>query len=217
MKKLNLKSLTIPFFICVSIVAFAQLQQQKRRPFCGFSLKNGYYYEEKAQEYITREAKIGDQSGIPDVVEEIKSKIGIDVPIYVYIAKDEENCFATIGAGGKRILIADHLFLNKVNKGSGTEWAAISIIAHEIGHHIAGFSRRPTQVESELDADYWSGYALQKLGASKDASVKCIMRYGTEHNTSSHPNKYSRAETIKQGWDDARNGGYDNDRCESCD
>jgi hypothetical protein len=190
--------------------------EKKRRPFCGFSLKDGYYYEEKEQQYITREATSGDKSGIPDVVSEIEKKLEMEVPITVYISKNEENCFATIAAGGKRILIADHLFLSKVNKAAGTDWAAISIIAHEIGHHIAGFSRRPTQSESELDADYWSGYALQKLGAGREASIKCIMRYGTEWNTDTHPNKYSRASTIKQGWDDSANGSFDVNRCESC-
>jgi hypothetical protein len=215
MNKIFLKPIVVLTISGISLVSSSHIPPS-RRPFCGFSLKNGYYYQGKEQEYITREAKVGDKSGIPDVVEEIKSKIGIEVPIYVYIAKDEENCFATIGAGGKRVLIADHQFLAKVNKISGTNWAAISIIAHEIGHHIAGFSRRTTQLESELDADYWSGYALQKLGASKDASVKCIMTYGTENDTNSHPNKYSRSKTIKQGWEDASGGSYDNDRCESC-
>lgn len=220
MKNLSFKPIALLLLLLSPVVTFSQtvkITVNSGKSFCGFSLKNGYYYNDKAQEYITREAKLGDKSGIPDVVKEIKNKIGMTVPIYVYIAKEEDNCFATIAEGGKRVIIADQLFLNKVNKSSGTEWAAISILAHEIGHHIAGFNRRSSQLESELDADYWSGYALQKLGASKDASVKCIMRFGTEHNTSSHPNKHSRSSTIKQGWDDALNGAYDQDRCESCD
>lgn len=216
MKKVNFKANAVFFIVVLSSFCLSFIAQ-KRRPFCGFSLKDGYYYEDKAHEYITREAKPGDQSGIPEAVQEIESKIGMDVPISVYIAEDEENCFATIGKGGKRILIADHLFLSRVNKVAGTNWAAISIIAHEIGHHIAGFSRRSTQPESELDADYWSGYALGKLGAGKEASVKCIMKFGTENDTDSHPNKYSRATAIKSGWDDALKGTYDKDRCESCD
>ncbi|HTN17913.1 MAG TPA: hypothetical protein VL092_09550, partial [Chitinophagaceae bacterium] len=159
----------------------------------------------------------GDRSGIPDVIEEIKSRIGIDVPIYVYIAKDENNCSATIIENGKRAIIADHLFLNKVDKDAGTKWAAISIIAHEVGHHIAGFSRRATSQEGELDADYWSGYILYKLGAGREASVKCIMFYGTEYDSGSHPNKYARAEAIRTGWNDGSKGDFDKDRCESCD
>jgi hypothetical protein len=219
MKNSSFKPIALLLFIILPFLTFSQDVKinVSGNSFCGFSIESGYYNLNDPQEYITREAKLGDESGIPDVINEIKTTIGISVPIYVYIAKEENNCFATIAEGGKRVIIADHLFLNNVNKQSGTEWAAISILAHEIGHHIAGFNRRSSQLESELDADYWSGYALQKLGASKDASVKCIMRFGTEHDTNTHPSRYSRSKTIKLGWDDALNGSYDPDRCESCD
>ncbi len=219
---MKIKKIITLFTILLFVIQTAVFSQTVRikvkggKSFCGFSLKRGYYYKGQPQEYITKQAEIGDNSGIADVVDEIKKQLGFDVAINVYIAKDEDNCFASIGERGVRLIIADQLFLNKVNKISGTQWAAISIIAHEIGHHIAGFTRRASQLDSELDADYWSGYVLQKLGASKEASVKCIMRFGTEQDTNSHPNKYTRASTIKQGWDDAVKGSYDNDRCESC-
>lgn len=216
--------ITVKTFVVVIIAAAAFIilkadGNHRKRPFCGFSLKGTtgrYYYEEQEQQYITRKAKPGDRSGIPDVVAEIEKELGINAGISVYIATDENNCFATIGRGGERMLIADHMFLNKVNQISGTQWAAISIIAHEVGHHIAGFSRRPTQLESELDADYWSGYALQKLGSGKSAAARCILRFGTEQDSDSHPNKYKRAAAIKMGWDDAEKGSFDPDRCEGC-
>lgn len=212
-------ALAILPLLLISTIAPSQTVKIKvngGRSFCGFKLSKGYYTKGQPQEYITRQAHVGDESGIADVVQEIQRTLKFDVPIIVYIAKDEDNCFASIGENGVRLIVADHLFLNQVNKISGTQWAAISIIAHEIGHHIAGFSRRASQLDSELDADYWSGYVLQKLGASQDAAIKCIMRFGTEYDTSSHPNKHSRASTIKQGWIDASNGHYDDDRCESC-
>lgn len=220
METLRFKIPALLLFIFCSVALHAQtvvINVEGGGAFCGFSIENGYYSRNSPSQYITREAKSGDRSGIPDVVAKINRAIGIDVRIYIYIAEDEHNCFASIGPNGKRILIADHLFLNEVNQNAGTEWAAISIIAHEIGHHIAGFTRRASKLDSELDADYWSGYALQKLGASEEASVKCMMVYGTEHNSSSHPNKYSRVATIKKGWRDALNGTFDKDRCESCD
>jgi hypothetical protein len=163
--------------------------KNKRIPFCGFDGKS---------------------------LEEIKKTLGFEVEIAVYIAKDENNCFATIGTGGKKVLIADLNFLDDVNKRVGTQWAAISILAHEVGHHIESFGRHESSLDDELDADYWSGYILMKLGASRDASIKCIMRYGTEHDTNSHPNRYTRASTIGEGWDDAYNGTIDYSKCENC-
>ncbi|MBW8683322.1 M48 family metalloprotease [Chitinophaga rhizophila] len=186
------------------------------KSFCGFSLKSGFYNIGGTREYITREAVKGDNSGIPDVIQEIKNTLNFSVPIKVFIAAEEDNCFASIGENGVRMIIADQLFLNKVNKSTGTQWAAISIIAHEVGHHIAGFNRYTSQLKSELDADYWSGYILKKLGANQEAAVKCILYYGTDYDTSSHPNKRARAATIRQGWNDAVKGSYDPSRCESC-
>lgn len=184
--------------------------------FCGFSteVKGGYYSSAQQAQYITERAKAGDRYGIYDVVSEIKAILNIRALIDVYVAEAENNAMATTGAGGRKIIIADYNFLKTVNRDAGTEWAAISILAHELGHHIAGLGRG---LSGELDADYWSGYVLYKLGASKEASIKCIMHFGTEQNTSSHPNKYLRAKTIKQGWDDAANGSYDPARCRDCD
>jgi hypothetical protein len=219
MKKVAFKILALVVLFVVPTIVHAQLVRIKvnrSSSFCGFNIKKGYYYQGQPQQYITREAQVGDNSGIADVVKEIQTTLGFSTPIRVYIAKDEDNCFASIGEKGIRLIVADQLFLSNVNKVSGTQWAAISILAHEIGHHIAGFTRRSSSLDSELDADYWSGYVLQKLGSSKDAAVKCIMHFGTEQNTSSHPNKYLRSNTIRLGWEDGVKGAYDNDRCESC-
>ena len=187
-----------------------------RIPFCGFSIKKGFYYDHYHSEYITKQASLGDNSGIPDVVDKIEKTLNFKVAISVYLAKDENNCFATVGQGGIRMLVTDVDFLQEVNDESGTKWGAISVIAHEVGHHIAGFNHHPNQPDNELDADYWSGYTLQKLGASVNASTKAIMRFGTEQDTETHPNKYSRASIIKKGWEDAANGTIDYSRCKDC-
>jgi hypothetical protein len=212
-----MRSLFFLYFLLAFSAIAPYAQGQARRPFCGFSLKNGYYYKNNEVVFVTREARIGDKSGIPDVVESIKKQIGTHVQIAVFIEKvGDSNCFATIGAGGKRLLIVDQFFLDHVNKVTGTDWSAISILAHEIGHHIAGFSRRDSQLDAELDADYWSGYFLEKLGASEEESTRCIMTFGTEADTDSHPSKYSRRKAIQQGWTDAKEDRIDSSRCDNC-
>lgn len=200
-----------------TLFSFIPLHQGKRIPFCGFSMKDGYfgYGRINAKQFITREAHLGDKSGIPEVVQLIKKQIGFTGDIFVYIASKENNCFATI-LEGRRVLIADHSFLNKVNKVSSTQWAAISIISHEVGHHIAGFNRNKSSSDDELDADYWCGFVLEKLGADKSASTKCMMKFGSEEDSNSHPNKYTRARMIEKGWDDANNNTIDYSRCGDC-
>jgi hypothetical protein len=202
-------------FCFLSII---QSSAQGGRPFCSFNSERGFSYGQNlnVKPYLQRVAKSGDASGLFEVVEQLKDAVGIDVPLTVLIASGEDNCFATIAEGGKRLIIADHMFLVKVNRSSGTEWGAISILAHELGHHIAGFGRYGDSHQSELDADYWSGYILQKLGSSKDAATKCILHHGTEVDTDSHPNKYNRARLIRKGWDDAQKGYFDKSKCEGC-
>src|SRR5207302_1886548 len=92
------------------------------------------------------------------------------------IAEQEDNAFATI-ASGRKVLVVDVDFLDQLNRVSRTQWAAIQVIAHEIGHHIAGFLPNPHL--SELSADYWSGQALQRLGSSETAARKCHVTAAT--------------------------------------
>jgi len=205
-------------FLLFNILNFTSSSSSTRTAFCGFSLVGGKggFYSSPQREYITKKAVTGDKSGLPEVVREIKKTLGFNVEIDIYIAKAENNCFATVGKGGARLLIADIDFLESVNNYAGTKWAAISVIAHEVGHHIAGFNHHESQLDDELDADYWSGYVLQKLGSSENAATKCILKFGTEQDTDSHPNKYTRAKTIESGWGDAKNGTIDYQRCENC-
>jgi len=182
------------------------------RPFCRFSLQDGWSDDGPA-EYVTRQARPNDKSGIPQVVEQIKKKLNIRASFDVYIAEQEDNAFATV-ANGRKILVVDIGFLEKLNRFARTEWGAIQVISHEIGHHIAGFS--PDRHRSELNADYWSGQSLQRLGSARTAATSAILAVGTEVDTPSHPNKQRRAATIERGWDDASQGKIDYSFCDDC-
>ncbi|MBX3332171.1 MAG: hypothetical protein KF722_17335 [Nitrospira sp.] len=185
------------------------------RPVCMFSLKDGWSDGGQSGfvEFITHKAGPNDNSGIPQVVERIKEVLAVKASFDVFIAKNEDNAMAAV-ANGKKILVVDVDFLDNLNKISKTQWAAIQVMAHEVGHHIAGFSNSAHR--NELNADYWSGLVLQRLGASRDASTKAILAVGTEMDTRSHPNKYKRSHIIAKGWDDAFHGKVDYSHCDGC-
>jgi hypothetical protein len=147
------------------------------------------------------------------VVDQIEKKLQFEAEIDVLIAANENNAFATV-ANGKRLLVVDVGFIRKLNHQTGTEWSAIQVIAHEMGHHIAGFSDNAHR--NELNADYWSGQALQRLGSALDAASVTILTVGTEFDTQSHPNKYRRAEVIEEGWKDSASGNVDYSHCLNC-
>jgi len=159
---------------------------------------------------VTRQAGANDKSGIPEVVRRIEAALGFKAAMTILILKDEQNAFATV-AGGQKVLAVDVEFVDLINQRARTKWAAIQVIAHEIGHHIASFT--PSGPKGELNADYWSGQALQRLGAARNASTAAILAVGTEYDTQTHPNKYTRANTIGRGWDDASNGTIDYQFC----
>lgn len=197
----------LALFLILSPDARAQVQ-----PFCRFSLSDGWSSTEP-QSYITRRGRKNDPSGIPQVVDQIKKSLAIQANIDVYIAEEEDNAFATV-ANGHKIVVADVGFLKKLNRIAGTQWGAIQVMAHEIGHHIAGFDSN--RHRGELNADYWSGQALYRLGAAREASTAAIRAVGTEEDSASHPNKHRRAATIGKGWDDARRGYIDYSYCLNC-
>lgn len=84
----------------------------------------------------------------------------------------------------------------------GSPWGPISIMAHEIAHHLSGHTIVPggSRPEIELEADKFSGYVLQKMGAPLAAAQQMIMAVGTSHGTPTHPAKDQRADAIRQGW-----------------
>jgi len=201
---------TLGAVVCTALPVHQVFSQV--RPFCRFSIEDGWTDTGPA-EFITRRAWQNDASGVPQVVSEIKRRLNIGVDFDIYIAEQENNAFATV-ANGRKLLIVDIGFLEKMNSEAGTQWAAIQVISHEIGHHIAGFSN--DHHRCELNADYWSGQSLQRLGSSRAAATKGILRFGTDYDTPSHPNRRRRAAIIERGWLDAREDRIDYSFCDAC-
>jgi hypothetical protein len=155
--------------------------------------------------------ELNDYSNMKNIVDKIKTIVGMEADeITVYESLIPiENAFATI-IDGKKIILYDPDFLEKANSLGGSKWAAISIIAHEIGHHYHQhmFSKKRDGASlrnMELEADEISGYVLGKLGAAKEASVKAFMLYGTATNTTTHPDRLRRINAIVKGWEKAKN------------
>ena len=205
--------------LCLGLVSSAVVTlstsiraESRGLPFCRFSIVDGWGGTGPA-EWITHRAGPKDDSGVPQVVERIKKALAIRPAFEVYIAKDEDNAFATV-AGGRKILVVDVGFLEKLNRVARTEWGAIQVIAHEIGHHIAGFS--DDRHRAELNADYWSGQSLQRLGSARAAATSAMRAFGTDFDTPTHPSKHRRVATIERGWDDAARNRIDHSFCDGC-
>jgi hypothetical protein len=115
-----------------------------------------------------------------------------------------ENAAAVV-YGGKRYVLYNPTFINKLIKTTGTEWAAISVLAHEVGHHLNGHtvSGSGSKPSSELEADEFSGFVLRKMGASLEQAQSAMQTLASARASRTHPAKYDRLTAIAQGWNHA--------------
>jgi hypothetical protein len=139
-----------------------------------------------------------------EVVDNILKQVGLARNFVVVECPNTENCFATV-VEGQRYIVYDGAFMKRVENLTQTDWSAISIVAHEIGHHLQGHTidGRGSRPQKELEADRFSGFVLHQLGASLDESLVAIQALGDEKPSFSHPAKAARVEAIKQAWQDA--------------
>ena len=121
------------------------------------------------------------------------------------------NALATVYKGVRYILY-DKEFMNAISTRTNS-WAKISILAHEIGHHIYGHtlsdpSSLAASRQFELEADEYSGFVMYKLGASLSQAQEAIALYSTNKDDtySTHPTKEKRLRAIENGYNKAKKG-----------
>jgi Peptidase family M48 len=116
------------------------------------------------------------------------------------------NAYATI-LQNKRWIIYDNDFLENIDTYAATKWASISVLAHEMGHHYYNHvvSGRGSTIPTEIEADGFSGYMMNKLGATLAQSIAAMKTIATDKASSTHPAKADRVASITKGWNAALN------------
>ena len=101
----------------------------------------------------------------------------------------------------RRVIAFNPDFINSTRQQTqGNAWAPVSIMAHEIGHHLSGhtITEGGSRPQIELEADKFSGFVLQKMGASLADATKAILTFGSETDQATHPGRDRRASAIAQ-------------------
>ena len=111
------------------------------------------------------------------------------------------NAYATI-INNKRYIVYDNGFLENLDDYARTKWASISVLAHEMGHHYRNHvvDARGSTPSKEIEADYFSGYVMAKMGASLNESRAGMNQIASPQASASHPAKNDRLNAISQGW-----------------
>ncbi|MBL8882365.1 MAG: M4 family metallopeptidase [Hyphomicrobium sp.] len=140
--------------------------------------------------------------GALDMIQKIVSASGL-AQNFTVEAATVPNAAALI-VGNKRKILYNATFLDDLNRRMQSNWAALSVLAHEIGHHLNGHTLQisGSQPQLELEADRFSGFILQRLGAPLNGAQAVISTLGQAGSTT-HPSKSDRLEAIATGWRDA--------------
>jgi tetratricopeptide (TPR) repeat protein len=141
----------------------------------------------------------------------ITKQVGLERNFILIKANNISNCYAT-NINGIRVIVYDNAFIQNLTSTNNTKWVYLSILAHEIGHHLQGHTLLNPQSykemrDFELEADKFSGFIMQRLGATVEQSISAINKLDaiplSQINTSTHPGKSSRIEVVKKGYYEA--------------
>ena len=115
------------------------------------------------------------------------------------------NAYATI-IRNQRYIVYDNIFLENLDASAGTKWASISVLAHEMGHHYRNhvLDASGSTPPKELEADYFSGYVMAKLGASMNEAIAAMEKIASPRASASHPARADRLGSIARGWNYAK-------------
>lgn len=158
------------------------------------------YYGEKVPEKVTTFSS--DQEA-EDVIKRIVRASGLAQNFQVRAA-GVPNAAAVI-RGDVRYILYDQYFMQSTRRNTGSAWAPISIMAHEVGHHLNGHTldNKGSRPSIELQADYYSGFVLQKMGATLEEARVAMTKLGSPEGSSTHPARHDRLAAIGNGWTEA--------------
>lgn len=104
--------------------------------------------------------------------------------------------------GRKRYIEYNPAFLSRIVDTTSTDWSAVSILAHEIGHHLLGHTLDPAHLNpgDELACDRYSGFILCAMGATMPEAMAAIEVALDPAGSERHPPRTARVEAVRQGW-----------------
>ncbi len=183
-----------------TFILLANAQEERVKSF-------GYnYYGQKINErafcsqFSFRSKEVAEKA-----VDEIVRRSGLKRNFYVMECPNTDNCFAAI-QGQTRLIVYDGSFMKKANDLSKSDWGALSILAHEIGHHLQGHTivEGGSDPAKELEADEFSGFVMYQMGASLKDAQAAINKLTSDYDGGTHPARPKRLAAIKKGYENAQ-------------
>lgn len=162
--------------------------------------------EDRALHPFEQKGRLEHDEDAHKLVAEVLSYFGIGSFTWeVLLAPDDKDTAHAmakfIPAGPRRQIIFNQKFMNQLAVES-SRWAQYCVASHEIGHLLrAHLERHAIKLyDAELEADFYCGFVLGKMGASYDHTVGSI---GWFSGSPGYPPREERVAQIGHGWTDA--------------
>jgi hypothetical protein len=136
-----------------------------------------------------------------EIINDIIAIVGLKANFEVQAMAKIQNA-AAVTYNGKRFIVYNPQFITNLNIAAGNKWAAVSVLAHEIGHHLNGhtLTGSGSKPALEIEADEFSGFVLQKMGASLSQAQAAMKIAGNYKESLTHPALQDRLAAIQDGW-----------------
>lgn len=204
-----MKSFTFSIIMIMSFLTFSQSGSYYGNPsdaaeLCGIRVQasNSFSSNQEAQKALDK----------------IIAVTGISKRFALYQCSGINNCEA-ITFRGIRYIFYDQNFMKSITASAGS-WTNLSILAHEVGHHVNAHSldwlalasgeiqgiTLEQKRQQEIEADEFSGFVLAKLGATliqTQAAIKLVSDEGDD-TYSTHPSRSKRLSAIERGYNKAK-------------
>jgi len=134
-------------------------------------------------------------------IDSICGKVGLP-PNFITMAANVPNAAAVIDDdSNQRLVLYSEVFMAEITKRAKTDWAGMSILAHEVGHHLSGHTLIPggSRPPTELEADKFSGFIVARMGGTLDDAT-AVMKLVPPEGSETHPPRSARLEAIAAGW-----------------
>jgi len=135
------------------------------------------------------------------IINDILNAVDIQQNFTVESTSQVDNAAAVIYQNTRYILY-NPTFINQLDNTARDKWASISVVGHEIGHHLLGHTLdgRGSQIPKELEADEFSGLVLRRMGASLQQAQLAMKLIASPYASATHPGENDRLAAIAKGW-----------------
>lgn len=102
----------------------------------------------------------------------------------------------------KRYILYNPGFVTWLANSTHDKWAAMTLLAHEVGHHLNGHTIRRvgSRPDVELEADEFAGFVLARMGATLEKAQEVMYFVATREGSDTHPGREARLKAIERGY-----------------